>query len=491
MQKDKVKKILDQYRLALKNQGVVTVSRKAASSVHIYSQYRVRHTGGGNKGYRLLVPTMIPMEFDAVNLDINNTCNLRCKFCFNQFNEPPVLMDEPTFKQILPILSHVKDSCLYDGMGFYFSCLYEPTIAPDFLKLLKLIPKQGLKKAFLTTNLCKTFSENEIKEIIGANIHHINISIETMQKERYKEICGSVQFEHFKDNLYRLGKVYQKTAGRKAKLRFISMVLKSNIDELPDIIKLCHTKIGAYQSELRTPFPGIYTNMEWNAEQFLSREVCGEFEAALKAMPYKTVWNLRPEDEMPIFTPEMLEEAKQTAVSELGELEPMNTEYFFVRISSAGMIHFNGLNESISANDSKVNEAYFCQKLRELYKRRNEYFFVTDNLAARHLPEIQGKLRLTSYTHNDMSVELRGVLAVPEQYALCDWHLICSSNAQCAEFLLDKTPCGVGKFRFYCCMGKDYLGSKADYSAKIAFYQGDELVGYCKIKTILGTGGTR
>lgn len=61
--------------------------------------------------------------------------------------------------------------------------------------------------------------------------------------------------------------------------------------------------------------------MEWNAEQFLSREVCGEFEAALKATPYKTVWNLRPEDEMPIFTPEMLEAAKQTAVSELGELE--------------------------------------------------------------------------------------------------------------------------------------------------------------------------
>lgn len=479
MSEHKLQKLILQYRSALKNQGFFIAYRKFTDAVKIYGQYRLRLSEDGVK--RTVVPSAVPMQFDAVNLDINNTCNLRCKFCFNRFTESPVYMDEETFRRILPILDYTRDSRLYDGMGFYFSCLYEPTVAPNFLKLLAMLPKQGRKKAFLTTNMCRSLSEKDMKQILRANIHHINISIETLKKERYQEICGSVQFDSFRDNLHRLGEVYSRLIGRKAKLRFISMVLKANMDELPELINFCHTTFGkGVQSELRTPFPGVYSNMEWNSRQFLNREDCLEFEKRLKEMPYKKIWNLQPEEEMPPVTKEMLQAAKDAAVSEIGELDPMNQEYFFVRVSPAGMIHFNGLNETVCSDKAEVDKAFYYRKLKQLYERRNAYFYLGEGIFA-HFGDVPGKPKLSSCTRHEMSLELRGILSVPEPYASCEWRLICHNKDQQAEFLLHKTPCTQEKYRFYCCIANNRLRSKRDYLVRIVFYRDSLPMGECAI----------
>lgn len=80
-------------------------------------------------------PQKEKMRYDAVNIDTNNTCNQRCRFCFTPFDEKPVNMDLDTFKAVLKVLPLVKDQAI-GGFGFYFSCIYEPTINPLFIECL-------------------------------------------------------------------------------------------------------------------------------------------------------------------------------------------------------------------------------------------------------------------------------------------------------------------------------------------------------------------
>ena len=41
----------------------------------------------GNMEFPPVTPEKQVMMFDAVNLDTNNTCNQRCRFCFTDFSK--------------------------------------------------------------------------------------------------------------------------------------------------------------------------------------------------------------------------------------------------------------------------------------------------------------------------------------------------------------------------------------------------------------------
>ena len=56
-----------------------------------------------------VTPEKEVMMFDAVNLDTNNTCNQRCRFCFTDFSNGKTNMDVGVFKSVLKVLPHVKD----------------------------------------------------------------------------------------------------------------------------------------------------------------------------------------------------------------------------------------------------------------------------------------------------------------------------------------------------------------------------------------------
>lgn len=124
----------------------------------------------------LIFPEKQSMHYDAVNMDINNTCNQRCRFCFSYFDKNKVYMDVETFEKIIQILPLVRD---YQGGGYglYISCVFEPTVNPQFIEVLSKIPKEGKNKCFFTTNLARAMDEEYIKAIINSNIALLNISI--------------------------------------------------------------------------------------------------------------------------------------------------------------------------------------------------------------------------------------------------------------------------------------------------------------------------
>ena len=190
-----------------------------------------------NKNKTNIEPQNETMLFDAVNMDINNICNQRCRFCFSSFEDKPVNMDVYTFERMIEVLPLVKNYA-GGGYGFYISCIYEPTISPNFLECLSILPEIAKKKCFFTTNFVKPMDEEYINAMISANIGLINISIESLKSERFEYITRNSKFHHYKNNLDILEKIL-KDKDEIPQFRFITMLLEENSDEIIDLIKYC------------------------------------------------------------------------------------------------------------------------------------------------------------------------------------------------------------------------------------------------------------
>ncbi len=215
-------------------------------------------------------------QYEFVSIDTASPCNARCIFCFNDWaNIKGALMEPEVFEKTFPLL----DMTGYDG--FYVSCLFEPTLNPNFTKILSMIPEAGKNKAFFTTNLVKKLSEDELLAFSKANLDHINISLETYDRTLYDRLTGT-KGSHFYENLERLS-VLSKENGMK--IRLITMILKSNIDELPTLIKRSREEISPVRHELRTPyyFKASDAQMDVAENDLLTRKELDEKKEALIA----------------------------------------------------------------------------------------------------------------------------------------------------------------------------------------------------------------
>lgn len=223
--------------------------------------------------------------------DTTRSCNLRCKFCFNDFSVKPFHMTPEIFADMLKIVKYVPGAEAMDGQGFYFSCLWEPSLNPNYIKLLQMIPAEDKHKIFFTSNFARKFDLETIEALAKANVEYINISIESFERERYKKLTGGSDFnyEMFMENLQTVAKVFAKTPNA-PKLRYISMALKTNVDELETIIEKGQTELNGYVSEIRTPFFGEYLNQF--PEELLSKQEVDALRAKLDASDKRIVYAL-------------------------------------------------------------------------------------------------------------------------------------------------------------------------------------------------------
>ena len=134
-----------------------------------------------------------------------------------------------------------------------------------------MLPPQAKNKCFFTTNLLRPMDENFIESILTANIFLINISIETFNPKRFEYITQSKQFNHFKNNLSLLEKVINNINVDLPQIRFITILLNENKDEIIDLIKYGYAHFPLESYEIRTPYISIYNNMEWNKKQLLEK----------------------------------------------------------------------------------------------------------------------------------------------------------------------------------------------------------------------------
>jgi|GEM_PF-6589272 len=215
-----------------------------------------------------------------ISHDLTNYCNVRCKFCLNDFNKSKthINMQEETFKKSIQLLPLAKENL------FLLSCMFEITLHPDFEKFLYKIPKMYSNKIIFTTNLARQLSDEQLRSMIKSPIGNINISLETFNQELYSKITQSVN-SYFYDNLYRLAKIYAET--EESKISFITMILKDNFDELYTIVKTANDLFHPKQHFLRYLSSGNDENyiksqiLDFNKVKLKVDEIAKEFPAVI------------------------------------------------------------------------------------------------------------------------------------------------------------------------------------------------------------------
>ena len=125
--------------------------------------------------------------FPYIRLSITDVCNFKCGYCLpngylknKSDNRSFLKLDE--IERLSKGLSDlgVKKIRLTGG---------EPTIRKDFFEIVKSIKnKSGIQKTVITTNGYKL--EKFAKKIVNSKLDGINISIDSLNREKFKMVTG-------------------------------------------------------------------------------------------------------------------------------------------------------------------------------------------------------------------------------------------------------------------------------------------------------------
>lgn len=124
---------------------------------------------------------------NIVTLNLNTTCNLHCKWCYNQEKQHKLLKFELFVKFYDDIIkNNVTTMTLIGG---------EPTIHPQFMEILRKLEKQ---EVHLFTNAIR-FSEKKFCEDVckQKNLKDITISIKGFNEKSFKEFSDEISFVEF------------------------------------------------------------------------------------------------------------------------------------------------------------------------------------------------------------------------------------------------------------------------------------------------------
>lgn len=156
---------------------------------------------------RTKLETVIPLKTPfIINIDPSDKCNFRCKFCptgdLSLMNKTPGRnfgpMDFNLFKKI------VDDICKFDE-PIKVLRLYkdgEPLLNPNFVDMIEYAKQSGCCDRVDTTTNASLLTPELSLAIIEAGLDRINISIEGVNNEQYKDFSDyKIDFDKLVENI--------------------------------------------------------------------------------------------------------------------------------------------------------------------------------------------------------------------------------------------------------------------------------------------------
>jgi radical SAM protein with 4Fe4S-binding SPASM domain len=171
-----------------------------------------------------------------VEMDLTNKCNLRCRMCY--FSDPRVFrrarhaitVEEfaRLAEQLFPLSNEVA-----------LSFGTEPLLHPRFGELLAVAKAYEVPSVWITTNGLLLNGE-VIDKVIALGLDTICVSIDAATKETYERIRVGGNFERLLANIRALQGAKQHRGSDRPRLMLNVVLMRSNIEELPDVFRLAH-----------------------------------------------------------------------------------------------------------------------------------------------------------------------------------------------------------------------------------------------------------
>ncbi|MCD6106974.1 MAG: tungsten cofactor oxidoreductase radical SAM maturase [Caldisericaceae bacterium] len=183
--------------------------------------------------YIVVVPKKLDLK--KVYIEITNRCNLNCKMCFRRFWKDP--LGEMDFERFKEILEQLKEFPLLETI--YLGGIGEPTIHPDFVKIIKLTKEAGYRLEFGTNGTQLT---NYANDLINYGVDKIMVSIDAPDPAIYRDIRGT-DFMGIENNVLALQKRKKELRKALPEVGMEIVIMKSNVSLLHGILPLAN-KLG-------------------------------------------------------------------------------------------------------------------------------------------------------------------------------------------------------------------------------------------------------
>lgn len=162
----------------------------------------------------------------TIHLSITSLCNLRCIHCRFWEIKPQKEIDIEQWKKI------VDD--IFNWLGSSTVRLKiaggEPSVKSFFYELMEYIKKKGFYLGITTNGT--VFEDKDIRFLCDIGTDEINISLDTLKREKYKLIRGKDQFDKVIRNI-QLFKEYTKVTS----INLSPTIMRPNVDELIDLVR--------------------------------------------------------------------------------------------------------------------------------------------------------------------------------------------------------------------------------------------------------------
>ncbi|KAG4069395.1 hypothetical protein HA402_012248 [Bradysia odoriphaga] len=199
---------------------------------------------------------------DYVRLSVTDRCNLRCTYCMPEnmhFVQRDALLTDNEILQLLHTLAAAGISKIRITGG-------EPFLRPGLMPLLekiKAIP--GIQEIAITTN--GVLTQSYIPPLRQLGITHINLSLDTLQAERFLQITRRNRFAAVMDTL-------QSLLQHNMQVKINAVVMENvNTDELAAFTALTRNNDLSVRFIEEMPFNGqghTFSGIEWNYHKILS-----------------------------------------------------------------------------------------------------------------------------------------------------------------------------------------------------------------------------
>jgi radical SAM protein with 4Fe4S-binding SPASM domain len=166
----------------------------------------------------------LPRSPELIEIEPTLGCNLRCIMC-----HVPTMKEKAQFLDIDALTNATKD---LTDLPVIIGSEYEPTIHPEFERLLRLSIDRGWKLDFLTnaTNLDRY--DPEIIRAVRFNV--FNVSFDGFRPSTFENIRRSARYDLVMDNALRAAEIARSSGAYTA---VNATVLRSNLNETSDLIR--------------------------------------------------------------------------------------------------------------------------------------------------------------------------------------------------------------------------------------------------------------
>jgi MoaA/NifB/PqqE/SkfB family radical SAM enzyme len=192
------------------------------------------------------MPGWVPGGRPAVALDLpavlyietTNRCDSLCQTCIRTFQtlEPPKDLTLSELTRIAEQFPRLQQVFLH-GIG-------EPLLNPDLFRMITSLKGRGVRVVFNSDAIGLT--DKKQRGLVESGLDELRVSMDAATPETYRAIRGVATFDRVVENVTALVDLKKAYGVATPKISLWFTVMKKNVGELPDFIRLAG-KIGAAQ----------------------------------------------------------------------------------------------------------------------------------------------------------------------------------------------------------------------------------------------------